>query len=232
MKKTKMVKMLAANMLALSLLVSELSVQSVYADAEEATVMDSEDIIDALEDEAGVEVTDNEISYDEESIYDYIGNLDMDSINKEYIEYGLNPVTSEEFAEFFISGIEIVNEELDNGELVMLSDGTMVEGDDDSFYLQGGSTYDKTYWWGKRRYKSTAAANKWVRDLNKTAAIEGGAGAIGGTVFGNIPIVVGSFCCAYCWCLATDVAYYNSLSNRGIKADIPWALVGYKVRKQ
>lgn len=162
MKKTKMVKMLAANMLALSLLVSELSVQSVYADTEEATVMDSEDIIDALEDEAGVEVTDNEISYDEESIYDYIGNLDMDSINKEYIEYGLNPVTSEEFAEFFISGIESVNEELDNGELVMLSDGTMVEGDDDSFYLQGGSTYDKTYWWGKRRYKSTAAANKWV----------------------------------------------------------------------
>lgn len=232
MKKTKMVKMLAANMLALSLLVSELSVQSVYADTEEATVMDSEDIIDALEDEAGVEVTDNEISYDEESIYDYIGNLDMNSINKEYIEYGINPVTSEEFAEFFISGIESVNEELDNGELVMLSDGTMVEGYDDSFYLQGGSTYDKTYWWGKRRYMSTAAANKWVRNLNRTAAIAGGAGAVGGVIFGGVPIVTGGLGSAYCWHLATDVAYYNGLSNRGIKADIPWALVGYKVRKQ
>lgn len=230
MKTRKFLKTLFAETLALSMLV--LSGQLVYADTARTADVESDYIIDALKDEVSVEVADNEIYYDEEGIYECIDNLDIDGINRAYIEYGLKPVSSEELAEIFISGIECVNKELDNGELKMLSDGTMVESEDDSFYLQGGSTYDQTYWWGKRRYKSTAAANKWVRDLNRVAALEGGAGTVAGVALGAVPAVVGGLCCTYCWHLASNVAYYNSLSNRGIKADIPWALVGYKVRKQ
>ncbi len=217
---------MVAGVLSVGLLV--LSGQPAYADIEETAVVESENIINALEDEVSIEIADNEISYDEEEIYECIDKLDIDGINRAYIEYGLKPVSSEELAEIFISGIESVNEELDDGELKMLSDGTMVESEDDSFYLQGGSTYDQTYWWGKRRYKSTAAANQWVRNLNRTAAGEAAAAVI----FGGAPRVVGGLCSAYCWYLASDVAYYNGLSNRGIKADIPWSLVGYKIRKQ
>lgn len=84
----------------------------------------------------------------------------------------------------------------------------------------------------KTKMVKMLAANKWVRNLNRTAAIAGGAGAVGGVIFGGVPIVTGGLGSAYCWHLATDVEYYNGLSNRGIKVDIPWALVGYKVRKQ
>lgn len=230
MKKRNLVKKMVAGALAVSLLA--LSGQPVYADNTEMASVESENIIDALEDEISIEVTDSEISYNEKDIYECIDRLDLDGINRAYIEYGMKPVSSEELAEIFISGIESVNEELDDGELKMLSDGTMIESEDDSFYLQGGSTYDKTYWWGKRRYKSTAAANKWVKRLNETAALEGGTGAIAGVVFGGAPAIVGGLCSAYCWHLASNVDYYNGLSNRGIKADIPWTLVGYKVRKQ
>lgn len=45
----------------------------------------------------------------------------------------------------------------------------MIDSTDKNFYIQGGSTYDETFWWGKRRYMSTSAARQWVYDLRDAA---------------------------------------------------------------
>lgn len=112
-----------------------------------------------------------------------------------------------------------------------LDNGTLVDSEDDSYYLQGGSTYDQTFWWGRRRYKSTSNANKWARDLQNCAALNGGAATLAGACFGGVGAIPNGLTSAYCWALGNEVSYKNSLSNRGIKADIYWCLV-YSVKKQ
>lgn len=217
-----------ASMLVMTMLVVTMCSDKVCAKEQE---INSSNLVKDLEQTELVEYDDKEIVYDEEAIYDFLEELDLSIINEEAIKNGLEPMTTDDMYKIFIECIDETNESLEHGELVMLSDGTMVD-NDDAFYLQGGSTYDKTYWWGKKRYKSTKDANKWVRDLNKTAAAEAGAGVIAGAVLGVAPGVVGGVCSAYCWSLAADVDYYNGLSNRGIVASIPWVLVGYSVAKQ
>lgn len=187
--------------------------------------------IENIEESNRFSTDDNIIVYNENEIYETINDIDVEAINDENKKNGIAPISKEDMAEIFINGIEDSNKKLESGELTMLEDGSMIETDDKAFYLQGGSTYDKTYWWGKRRYKSTSAANKWVRKLNKTAAASGGIGVIG-SVFGAVPGIVGGVGCWICWDLATEVDYYNGLSKRGIIADIPWCIVGYDVRKQ
>ncbi len=219
-------------MLVMTMLVGTMWSDNVYAKEQE---IDSSNLVDALEQSEMVEYDDKEIVYDEEAIYDFIEKIDLASINEEAIKIGLEPMTTDDLYKLFIEGIEEINETLEDGELIMLSDGTMIDSDD-AFYLQGGSTYDKTYWWGKERYKSTKDANKWVRELNKTAAAEGGVGVIAAAVLAGPPGVAagvaGGVGCWYCWAFAADVDYYNGLSKRGIVASIPWVLVGYSVEKQ
>lgn len=217
-----------ASMLVMTMLVVTMCSDNVCAKEQE---INSSNLVKDLEQTELVEYDDKEIVYDEEAIYDFLEELDLSIINEETIKNGLEPMTTDDMYKIFIECIDETNESLEDGELVMLSDGTMVD-NDDAFYLQGGSTYDKTYWWGKKRYKSTKDANKWVRELNKTAAAEGGVGVIAGAVLGVVPGVVGGVGCWYCWALAADVDYYNGLSNRGIVASIPWVLVGYSVAKQ
>lgn len=217
-----------ASMLVMTMLVVTMCSDNVCAKEQE---INSSNLVKDLEQTELVEYDDKEIVYDEEAIYDFLEELDLSIINEEAIKNGLEPMTTDDMYKIFIECIDETNESLEDGELVMLSDGTMVD-NDDAFYLQGGSTYDKTYWWGKKRYKSTKDANKWVRELNKTAAAEGGVGVIAGAVLGVVPGVVGGVGCWYCWALAADVDYYNGLSNRGIVASIPWVLVGYSVAKQ
>lgn len=217
-----------ASMLVMTMLVVTMCSDNVCAKEQE---INSSNLVKDLEQTELVEYDDKEIVYDEEAIYDFLEELDLSIINEEAIKNGLEPMTTDDMYKIFIEYIDETNESLEDGELVMLSDGTMVD-NDDAFYLQGGSTYDKTYWWGKKRYKSTKDANKWVRELNKTAAAEGGVGVIAGAVLGVVPGVVGGVGCWYCWALAADVDYYNGLSNRGIVASIPWVLVGYSVAKQ
>lgn len=215
-------------MLVMTMLVVTMCSDNVCAKEQE---INSSNLVKDLEQTELVEYDDKEIVYDEEAIYDFLEELDLSIINEEAIKNGLEPMTTDDMYKIFIECIDETNESLEDGELVMLSDGTMVD-NDDAFYLQGGSTYDKTYWWGKKRYKSTKDANKWVRELNKTAAAEGGVGVIAGAVLGVVPGVVGGVGCWYCWALAADVDYYNGLSNGGIVASIPWVLVGYSVAKQ
>lgn len=37
---------------------------------------------------------------------------------------------------------------------------------------------------------------------------------------------------SFCWRFASDVNYVNNKSKSGIKADCPWTLLGYKIKKQ
>ncbi|MGU8655079.1 hypothetical protein ACV3RG_15330 [Clostridium perfringens] len=64
---------------------------------------------------------------------------------------------------------------MNDGKLEMLSDGSITEANDEAFYLQGGSTFDKRYWLGVSRYKSTSVANACSYQLNKVAANARGA---------------------------------------------------------
>jgi len=54
---------------------------------------------------------------------------------------------------------------------------------------------------------------------------------VAGAVLGGVGAVPSGIASAYCWYLASDVSYYNSLSSRGIVADITW-VYAYKMRTQ
>lgn len=224
----KLIKGSLALTLALTMLIGGTQVESVSA---KENGINSNTLVDSLEKTDIVEY-DEKIVYDEDDIYDFIKKIDMSDINEEAKKYGLAPMTVEDMYDCFVENLEETNDNLEEGELTMLSDGTMIDSDDDAFYLQGGSTKDITKWWGKKRYKSTDAANKWVRDLNRVAAAEGGIGVIAGATLGVVPGIIGGVSCWYCWDLATSVSYVNSKTTRGIVANIPWVLVGYSVEKQ
>lgn len=212
--------------------IGSVQINDIYA---EETEINSSNLVNELEQSDIIDYEDEKIIYDEETIYDFVEKIDLSSINKEAIKNGMAPMTTDDLYNIFIHGIDETNETLDNGELTMLSDGAMIDSDDDDFYLQGGCTKDVTHWWGKTRYKSTYNANKWVKQLNRTAAAGGGIGVIASAALGPAGVavgVLGGVGCWYCWDLASSVDYYNGLSNRGIIAKIPWVLVGYSVKKQ
>ncbi len=128
-------------------------------------------------------------------------------------------------------GVASVNASIIDEELVFVDSDTLIDASDDSYYLQGGSTYSTVHWWGVTHYKSTTAANAWVRELNKTANIGGSMGTIVGAAFGIWCGLAISLSAAYLRSLASDVSYYNSISTNGIVAKIYWILA-YKIRTQ
>lgn len=183
-------------------------------------IEDISNYVDVEED--GITISDKSI------IVKDISQEDIDNLNElaksQGIEYD-KPLTKESLISMFEEGIDKVNEEITNDNLEVLDDGTLIDANDSDFYVQGGSTYDKTYWWGKKRYKSTSAANKWVSQLN-TAANANGAGALlAGAIFGAVGAIPNGLTSFYCYQLANKVSYRNSLNNRGIIADVTWALV-------
>jgi hypothetical protein len=150
-------------------------------------------------------------------------------LNEAFRQTGMN--STNEIVSTFMSGVESVNSQIADGDLVFVDNENLIDAEDDNYYLQGGSTYDITHWWGRSRYKSTYYANKWANDLNKCAAANAGAAVVAGWVFGGVGAVPNGIASAYCWFLASDVSYYNSLSSRGIVADITWVFA-YKMRTQ
>ncbi|WP_375345173.1 hypothetical protein ACEWPB_00600 (plasmid) [Priestia megaterium] len=176
-----------------------------------------------------VSITDESISLENESaILESITQEDIDNLNELAKEQGIQyekPLTKEYVLELLKQGINSVNSELNDGNLEVLKDGSLIESDDDSFYVQGGSTYDKTYWWGKKRYKSTANANKWASQLNSVANANAAGAVIAGAVFGGVGAIPNGLTAAYSYQLAQKVSYRNSLNNRGIIANLTWTLV-------
>lgn len=196
--------------------------------ANEATE-EMENLIDDLD--TDIEISEDGILCEEEAIRGAINGMNIEAINDFYVMNGMSPVTEDDLVRMFEEGIESINEEVQSGEMEVLENGTIVDADDDAYYLQGGSTYDITYWWGKRRYKSTAAANAWVYKINKGVAVNAGMSVIAGAVFGGWGAVPNGLTAAHGSYFASRVAYVNSTTNRGIIADVTWVLT-ISVRKQ
>lgn len=193
---------------------------------EECSVDETKDLIDNV-----VQLDNDKFNYSEKDIDQITSQLDITELQEFYDKNGLGEITKDDFKDSIVRGIENVNNEIKSGELEVLENGTIVESDDDELYLQGGSTYDRTYWWGKRRYKSTSAAKKWAYLLNGAAAVNAGASLIGGAAFGAYGALPNGMTSVYAWYLANDISYVNSCTSRGIKADLWWCLY-FEIRKQ
>lgn len=182
-----------------------------------------------------ITVTKHGISLKDESLLiKNLEALDISSVQKDAESKGVvfnEALTAKSIVRKIKEGIKTINYDIAKGKTKVLENGTIIQADDDSFYLQGGSTYDQTYWWGKRRYMSTDRANLWNRDLNKAAAVNGGAAILAGAVFGGVGAIPNGLTSAYCGYLASDVAYYNGLNSRGIVTDLNWWLT-YSMRNQ
>ncbi|MBQ8044008.1 MAG: hypothetical protein IJ272_07690 [Clostridia bacterium] len=176
--------------------------------------------IESVEEKGIITIENNQYTYDKEAL------------KNEYDAHKIEELCEDTngFSDI-IDSINNLNANLSNGNMVIMPDDSAMKTSDVTLITRGGKTYDKDFWWGRRRYKSTAAAKEWVHVLNKAAAGEAGLGVIG-SIFGPAPAVVGGLASAYCWMLAEDVSYQNSKTKKGIKADIPWVFVGYKVTKQ
>ncbi|HHO42350.1 MAG TPA: hypothetical protein ENN12_03220 [Epsilonproteobacteria bacterium] len=135
------------------------------------------------------------------------------------------PINKNTVLEMFGEGIELSDKAIKSGELTVLKNGSFIETEDDDFYLQGGSTYDKSYWWGKERYKSTYNAGRWTRDLRSAGHLNAGMAVIAGAIFGGVGAIPNGLSSIYVYNLADKVDYRNSLNNRGIIAKLTYTLV-------
>lgn len=190
-----------------------------------------DDLIREMSDAVTVDANSKLIEMDRTQLEFICEKLDLDALNAYYCRKGLNPVTVDALVNNFVMGIEDCNCKLRAGEYTILPGGTIVETDNEAYYLQGGSTFSQTFWWGVRHYKSTVAANRWIYELNQAGHLNTGAAAIGGAVFGGVGAIPNGLTAVYLYMVANSASYYNSLSNRGIVADITWILV-YKMRTQ
>lgn len=195
------------------------------------TTEEMESIIDNVESQNIVTCDEQGCIIDKEELKDVCDDIDINTVQKYYNEHGLGSISKENIYNGIINSVENVNDQITDGELEVLDKGTIVDASDDSYYLQGGSTYDVSHWWGKTRYKSTYDAKKWAHELNSLAAYETGVGSIGAAIFGPSFVVLGGLSVGYAWKLAEDISYYNGLSKRGIKVDICYWFV-YSISKQ
>lgn len=166
--------------------------------------------------------------HNKEQVIRDIEQKDVDNLKKlaknQGVEYD-QPLNKKYIVEMFEEGIQEMDQAVKSDELTVLSNGSMIDSNDDDFYVQGGSTYDVSYWWGKERYKSTKAANVWVRDLYSVGHINAGSAAIAGAIFGGVGAIPNGLSALYAYNLADRVSYRNNLNNRGIIANLTYALV-------
>lgn len=224
---------LASAVLSLSLVVGSFSgtASAMGETTTPAPAVLGEKSLDSIINDIGtkVNVTDETVAIENKSdVLEKISQEDVDNLNALAKSQGIQyeePLTKESLVNMFEAGIDSVNEEVAQGDLEVLEDGSLIDSEDENFYVQGGSTYDKTYWWGKKRYKSTYAANKWVSQLNTAGNLNAGAAVLAGAIFGGVGAIPNGLTSAYSYQLANKVSYRNSLNNRGIIANLTWALV-------
>lgn len=165
---------------------------------------------------------------DEDNIVRNLNQQDINLLNELAREQGnYNIITKASLMEDLDVHFNNINEKIEKGELKVLDNGAMIDSTDKNFYIQGGSTYDETYWWGKRRYMSTSAARQWVYDLRNAATVTQGLALIS-VVFGPIgviPATLNNITALWTNQLANRVEYHNGNTNRGIRADLYWVLV-------
>ncbi|MFJ5765970.1 hypothetical protein ACIP9C_11415 [Lysinibacillus sp. NPDC093210] len=186
-----------------------------------------ENIISVIEEY--IEISSDGITIlDEDNIVRNLNQEDINLLNELAREQGnYNIITKASLMEDLDVHFTNINEKIEKGELKVLDNGAMIDSTDKNFYIQGGSTYDETYWWGKRRYMSTSAARQWVYDLRDAAAVSTGL-ALASVVFGKlgvIPATINGITALWTNQLANRVEYHNGNTNRGIRADLYWVLV-------
>ena len=178
-------------------------------------------------------ISDNKIQL--KNIDDLLKNIDdstIDKINELSISQGIDRTyTKKEFIKLYEDSISNLNKQINDGKLEMLNDGSIIESNDDSFYLQGGSTFDKRYWWGVSRWKNTSDADTWSYNLNRASILNTGVATLAGIVFGGLGSIPNALTSAYTSALSNEVSYKNSRTTRGIVADINWSLI-YSVYSQ
>ncbi|OJF91691.1 hypothetical protein [Alkalibacterium sp. 20] len=107
----------------------------------------------------------------------------------------------------------------EEGLLVVLSEGSIVE-NDDSFSLQANVNKDVNFWWGRRRYKSRTNARGWAANIRAAGHLNAAA-AFGAAVFGlgveGAPNTLGAI---YAYNLSERIDCHNARTNRGIVADL------------
>ncbi len=66
------------------------------------------------------------------------------------------------------SFLEVFNQGVEDGEIEISDNGTIIDLEDDELNVQGGNiTKKKTYWWGVRNYMSHSTASKYIASLDK-----------------------------------------------------------------
>ncbi|WP_337982539.1 hypothetical protein [Lysinibacillus sp. C5.1] len=186
-----------------------------------------ENIITVIE--ANLEISPHGITIlDEDKIVHNLNNQDINLLNELARQQGSNKIiTKASLMEDLEAHFNNLNSQIEKGELKVLDNGAMIDSTDHNFYIQGGSTYDETFWWGKRRYMSTSAARQWVYDLRDAASVSMGL-ALASVVFGKlgvIPATINGITALWTNQLANRVEYHNGNTNRGIRADLYWVLV-------
>ena len=177
-------------------------------------------------DESGIELT------NKKEVINSITDEELKAINELAKEQGLDIVyTKDSLIKKFEQGTEELDEQIKDGELKPLSDDSLIETNDDNFYVQGGSTYTQRYWWGARHYKSTKAAATWSYQGKQLALGHVVAGGAVGFFSLGAGFAVGVVASSYYFAFTNSIDYWNSLSSRGIIADVTYALV-YKMKTQ
>ncbi|SFT08578.1 MULTISPECIES: hypothetical protein [Halolactibacillus] len=172
--------------------------------------------------EDGIEVTRNK-----GQIISSLNQKDINNLNKLSELQGIKrdkPLTKQSIVDTYLKNIENLNADVRDGKLEILSNGALIDANDDHFYVQGGVTKDQTFWWGRRRYKSTNNARLWATNL-RSAALSGTGVAVFATAFGVAPLAIStSLTSIYINNLASRADYHNALTSRGIIANLHWTL--------
>lgn len=123
----------------------------------------------------------------------------------------------------------MINEGLESGYYVMLSDGTVTPKEDIESMTRGGKNSKKVEWWGVTRYMSTKKAAEFAHEIQTIANRNFGIGAVAGgasVLFGvmAIPAIVGGVSGAYLSEVANDINYVNGNTKNGVKVKLYWVL--------
>ncbi|WP_146949270.1 hypothetical protein, partial [Halolactibacillus miurensis] len=96
--------------------------------------------------EDGIEVTRNK-----GQIISSLNQKDINNLNKLSELQGIKrdkPLTKQSIVDTYLKNIENLNADVRDGKLEILSNGALIDANDDHFYVQGGVTKDQTFWWG------------------------------------------------------------------------------------
>ena len=196
----------------------------IQSDAEgEEYYVDIDDANDGLDTETNARIDAFIAEYDAQLEYED-GYIVTEEIDQEYFieKYGEDIVVAAE------DNIEEINESVEDGDLEVTDNGTIIEEDDEDMYIQGKVNVTKgtTYWWGRIIYLSYSRAKNMRASLkgdqSRTEILTWVAGFAG---LRSTPAGVAGLAAAglnkYVSTLRANIKKYNK-KGKGIKYKIYW----------